>query len=64
MLKQPHRRACLQAIKNTYGKDDIALMADRLGPIYYSVWRVSERLLEVIESKDEISIYEYRPVTF
>lgn len=63
MLKQKHRRACLEAIIKHYNKK-AALMADRIAATgYYSIWSIDDRLLEVTERGNEIYIYEYVPVS-
>lgn len=63
-IAQPYRKACKDAIGQHYcGNAD--LMADRIDKrIYYSVWHVGEKLLEVIhDGHGKISIYEFLPAS-
>lgn len=61
MFKQRHRKKCLAAIKEAYGEVTVELMSDRLGLVYWSIWRFGDNLLETIEYKDRIEIGMYRP---
>ena len=63
MFKQNHRRSCLSAIKEVYGHRATAdLLADRLDRVYWSIWRLNEMLLEVIEYHDRVEVGAYVPV--
>lgn len=62
---QPYRKACKEAISRHYYGNGIDLMVDRIEKrIYYSVWHVGEKLLEVTHDKQgKISIYEFLPAS-
>ena len=60
---QKYRRACSNAIARHYLDQQASLMVDRLGKVYYSVWHVGDKVLEVVyDKKRTISIYEFAPV--
>lgn len=60
MCTQTNRLACLNAIRTCY-LERPGLLADRWdGTIYWSVWSYGDnRLLEVVKTREEISIFEY-----
>lgn len=62
---QSYRKACKEAISRYYRDSGIDLMVDRIEKrIYYSVWHVGEKLLEVTHDKQgKISIYEFLPAS-
>ena len=60
-IAQKYRKACKQVINQYYRDGGADLMVDRIDKrLYYSVWHVGEKLLEVTHDKrGKISIYEF-----